>query len=132
MNTIMKMMYGMNSNYIFCCDKIDRIYFFIHCLYNAKTELYDRSLTDMRSEYDQTSAFIFLPDDVRRSRLFAKRLYEQCKIYLEDQTGEPFDVLRWRNCIKGHQNMSAQGWIDLYNIMKKEKDFKEEYLNRKE
>ena len=25
---------------------IDDIYFKMHCLYNAKTELYDRSLTD--------------------------------------------------------------------------------------
>ena len=36
------------------------IYFLLHCLYNAKTELYDRTLTDMRSRYDPTEAFIDL------------------------------------------------------------------------
>lgn len=34
------------------------IYFLFHCLYNAKTELYDRTLTDMRSRHDPTEAFI--------------------------------------------------------------------------
>lgn len=28
----------------------DNIYFLVHCIYNAKTELYDRRLIDMRSE----------------------------------------------------------------------------------
>lgn len=36
----------------------DDIYFLIHCIYNAKTELYDRILTDMRSKHDPTEAFI--------------------------------------------------------------------------
>lgn len=36
----------------------DNIYFKMHCLYNAKTELFDRSLTDMRSKHDPTEAFI--------------------------------------------------------------------------
>ena len=33
-------------------------YFLLHVLYNAKTELYDRTLTDKRSRYDPTEAFI--------------------------------------------------------------------------
>lgn len=34
------------------------IYFLFRCLYNARTELYDRTLTDMRSRCDPTEAFI--------------------------------------------------------------------------
>lgn len=41
----------LNSDY-------EDIYFLLHVLYNAKTELYDRTLTDMRSRYDPTEAFI--------------------------------------------------------------------------
>ena len=37
---------------------IEDIYFKMHCLYNAETELYDRSLTDMRDKYDPTSAYV--------------------------------------------------------------------------
>ena len=39
-------------------NNYEDIYFLLHCLYNAKTELYDRTLTDMRSRYDPTEAFI--------------------------------------------------------------------------
>ena len=31
-------------------DIFNDIYFKMHCLYNAKTEAYDRTLTDMRSK----------------------------------------------------------------------------------
>lgn len=34
------------------------IYFKFVCFYNAKTELHDRTLTDMRSPHDNTEAYI--------------------------------------------------------------------------
>ena len=39
-------------------DIFNNIYFKMHCLYNAKTEAYDRTLTDMRGRYDPTEAYI--------------------------------------------------------------------------
>lgn len=52
------------------------IYFLLHCLYNAKTELYDRTLTDMRSRYDPTEAFI---DGWNKSKsnLYSRKLYDK-------------------------------------------------------
>lgn len=61
------------------------IYFLLHCLYNAKTELYDRTLTDMRSRYDPTEAFI---DGWNRSRSnwYSKKLYDKCVKCIELKT----------------------------------------------
>ena len=57
-------------------NNYEDIYFLLHCLYNAKTELYDRTLTDMRSRYDPTEAFI---EGWNRSRSnwYSKKLYAE-------------------------------------------------------
>lgn len=63
------------------------IYFLLHCLYNAKTELYDRTLTDMRSRYDPTEAFI---DGWNKdsSNWYSKKLYDKCvKCILKEYPG---------------------------------------------
>ena len=56
-------------------NNYEDIYFLLHCLYNAKTELYDRTLTDMRSRYDPTEAFI---DGWNKdsSNWYSKKLYD--------------------------------------------------------
>ena len=57
------------------------IYFLLHCLYNAKTELYDRTLTDMRSRYDPTEAFIDngINGWNRRRRSEERRVGKECR-----------------------------------------------------
>lgn len=94
----------------------DNIYFKMHCLYNAKTELYDRTLTDMRSRYDPTEAFIDVPS-VSASNQYAILLYEYCKRSIETETKAPFSRDLWIMAISSYRNLSAQGWIDLYESL---------------
>lgn len=97
---------------------IEDIYFQMHCLYNAETELYDRSLTDMRDKYDPTSAYVGISNDVRnRSNIYARNLYQWCKRQIEYETRRPFDPVKWKESTKRYENMSAQWWIDLYTFL---------------
>lgn len=103
----------------------DDIYFKMHCLYNAETELYDRSLTDMRDKYDTTEAYIGCSNEVRnKSNAYAKRLYRWCRNNIEYETGRPFDHAQWIGSVKGCNHLSAQGWIDLYKQLLLEKELK--------
>ena len=54
-------------------------------LYNASTELYDRTLTDMRSPYDPTEAFIY-GRYKSLSNANAKRTYDKCINGIENIT----------------------------------------------
>ena len=95
---------------------VEDVYFKMHCLYNAETELYDRTLTDRRDRYDPTSAYINCSNEVRnKSNFYAFTLYRWCIREIERKTGRPFDFLRWKECVRRYDNMSAQWWIDLYN-----------------
>lgn len=97
---------------------VDDIYFKMHCLYNAKTELYDRSLTDLRDKHDSTSAYVGAFNDIRnRSNLYARNLYQWCRKQIEYKTGIPFDYIKWKESIRKYENISAQGWIDLYEFI---------------
>lgn len=106
-------------------------YYFYACEYMAKTELYDRWLTDKRSPYDKTSAFI-TPNIRGLSRLNCKRVLEE--IYQEILKEWDIDLARvnastsvwieselhseWQkiwNEIITHNKYSAQKWIDEYN-----------------
>lgn len=97
---------------------IDDTYFKMHCLYNAETELYDRSLTDMRDRYDPTEAYIGCSNEVRsKSNAYAYRLYQWCRREIEYKTGRPFDFMLWQESVRGYDNMTAQGWINLYKYL---------------
>lgn len=108
----------------------DDIYFLVHCLYNAKIELYDRRLTDVRSEHDPTEAFIGCNSYVRSmSNCYSKKLYKKCRTYIEIKIYPlPFDCEYWRRCIEYYHNLSVQGWIDLYEQLIKEGYISEEML----
>ena len=95
------------------------IYFKMHCLYNAETELYDRSLTNMRDKYDSTSAYIGCSEEVRhKSNSYAYNLYLWCRREIEYKTGRPFNSEQWRECISAYRGLSAQSWIDLYEYLR--------------
>ena len=101
-------------------DIFNDIYFKMHCLYNAKTEAYDRTLTDMRSRYDPTEAYI--TEKVRSSSNFNDmRVYQFCVYEIERATKKSFDSKLWRDSIRGYHGLSAQGWIDLYKYLVKNK-----------
>lgn len=97
---------------------VNNIYFKMHCFYNAKTELYDRTLTDMRDKYDPTEAYIGHSNEIRnKSNSYAFNLYRWCRREIEYKTGRPFDRVQWIDSIRGFKHLSAQGWIDLYNYL---------------
>lgn len=95
------------------------IYFKFACFYMAMAELYDRRLTDARSPYDETEAFI--SEKVRgSSELYVKNLYDCVVGYIWHKTKTPFDINRWKKQVQ--KRYSAQGWIDVFEHFKKEKD----------
>lgn len=98
------------------------IYFKFVCFYQAVTELYDRTLTDLRSPYDETEAYFGgrFREYKRHSDLYSERLYNQIVKYAEQKTNQLFDVRRWKNVIR--QRYSAQGWIDVFEHLKSEND----------
>lgn len=78
------------------------------CLYMGMTEEHDRSLTDMRSRYDPTEAFLHHNDMRSESNMYAiavknKIVKEYCVPWEEIQ-----------NEIYRHNNYSAQYWVDEY------------------
>ena len=82
------------------------------CEYMAETELYDRSLTRRRTQYDPTEAFI---DGYMRSlsNAFASNLRrEMAKKY----NITPFDLM---GEINRHKTYSAQMWIDEYERLQR-------------
>lgn len=95
------------------------IYFKFVCFYQAMTELYDRGLTDERSPYDKTEAFV--SEKIRGScEVYSQNLYKCIREYIWRKTKVSFDIKRWRKEIR--QRYSAQGWIDLFEHFRKEKD----------
>ena len=95
------------------------IYFKFVCFYNAKTELHDRTLTDMRSPHDNTEAYIVGENRVY-SNVFAKQLYDWIVNYIRFYMKQPFSKERWNRAKKA--NYSAQGWIDIFNYLKNKND----------
>lgn len=95
------------------------IYFKFICFYNAKTELYDRSLTDMRSPFDNTEAYIIGKNRVY-SNAFAKSLYDWIVNYVRFYINQPFSRERW-NKAQNH-SYTAQGWIDMFKYFKNKND----------
>lgn len=113
------------------------IYFKFVCFYQALTELYDRGLTDERSPYDKTAAYVEgrSREYKRYSNWYAERLYNQVVEYIRNITNRPFDMRRWKKAIR--QRYSTQGWIDVFERFKSENDeiimdMIEKILNREE
>lgn len=78
------------------------------CLYMGMTEEYDRFLTDVRSRYDQTKAFLYCNEIRSGSNRYAafvrnKIVKEYCIMWKEIQSE-----------IHRHINFSAQHWVDEY------------------
>lgn len=78
------------------------------CLYMGTTEEYDKSLTDMRSKYDPTEAFLYCNKIRSESNRYAafvrnKIMKDYCIWWKEIQSE-----------IRRHNNYSAQHWINEY------------------
>lgn len=81
------------------------------CYYNAKTELYDRKLTDIRSPYDKTEAYIITPKQRELSNKYSINLRKNI-IQITDDLMIPNDYIKFNN----NRNYSAQRWIDEYEL----------------
>lgn len=68
----------------------------------------------MRSPYDQTEAWI-AGESKGLSSCNAIRLYMKCQRLIFGLTRIPFNKDTWNVCDGAYRNLSAQGWIDLYN-----------------
>lgn len=112
----------------------DDIYFKLACYYIAKTELYDRTLTDLRDRYDPTEAFVASYDARINSIRYSLNLHSMIVLFAEEKLSIPKEVFipKFRKRMN-EIHLSAQGWIDTYNYLveKGEMDFIENFRNRK-
>lgn len=96
--------------------------------YHAKTELYDRTLTDLRSPYDPTEAYIQGGIERRLSCAYARKL----RLFVNEMAVKldiPENVKSiGLNANKYHY--SSQDWIDIYDrlVENGEMNFIEEAL----
>lgn len=69
----------------------------------------------------QKHVFLNMPRIAKsESNWYAQRLYDCVREYAWRKTKVPFDIERWRKEIR--KRYSAQGWIDLFEHFRKEKD----------
>lgn len=89
----------------------DNLWYKLCVYYHAKTELYDRMLTHLRSPYDPTEAYI--QGGVERSLSYANA--RKIRRFVDRMaTGIPENIKHFGlNVNKYHY--SAQDWIDIYN-----------------
>ena len=84
------------------------------CMNMGATEEYDRTLTDDRSRYDPTEAFIYSYYTDMRS--YSNRY----AIGLRHKIMEEYGVSIWKDIqdeIQKHCNYSAQDWVNEYRRM---------------
>ena len=111
-------------------NPIEELYYKVRCYYNTQTELYDRTLTDEREPWDNTSAFIYNGYIRKLSNEYAIYLYRFCKRVLSSQEPhQKFDHNMWKST--NNNKYKAQYWIDEYERMESngELDFIERYKN---
>ena len=83
-------------------------YYKLACLYIGLTEMYDRSLTDERSRFDNTEAFVGNQHIYHLSQVYS--------CYVRKSIINTYFVM-WsdvREEIKKHRCYSAQQWVDEY------------------
>ena len=85
----------------------DSMPYFLACFYMARTEEYNRSLSNIRSKYDPTEAIVDC-----KCRKYSDRYAINCRKYLYNLY--PQFKKAWNEEIRKHNNYSAQHWIDEY------------------
>lgn len=96
-----------NSVNMICMNKKNTLAYEIACKYMALTEIYNRNLTDLRSQYDQTGAFVANGINSSSNKYALELLTELRREYCI----EPKDINKE---IRNHNYYSAQKWIDEY------------------
>lgn len=99
-------------------DDKEYLWYKLLCYYHAKTELYDRRLTDKRDPYDKTSAFIGSSGRNRSaSESYAEIIYARI-VMIASKLKIPNEVVL-KNKYGNTYRFSAQGWINEYNRLVK-------------
>jgi len=87
-------------------------WFQLQCYYHYKTEMYDRSLTDMRSPYDKSEAYIVNSHNKQLSNIYAFNMFKQIRKIAEIHNLDGFidktDIFGNKYCY------SVNGWINNY------------------
>lgn len=102
-------------------DETDSVYEKMVCFYHAKCELYDRSLTDLRSRFDRTEAFI-VGEQGKHSSHHAESLRKKISKWYSEKFKMPFDIERWKKANNDLSRMSAQYPIDMCKYFLKNND----------
>ena len=105
-------------------SNLENTYYKVRCYYNAKTELFDRELSSLRGQYDNTSTF---SEDKRKSNKYAYNLFQFCKEILIEETHHPFDYRLWETISILDK---YEYWLIEYKKLKSngELDFIEKYI----
>ena len=105
----------------------DYLWYKLCVFYHAKTEMFDRGLTDLRSPYDPTEAYIN-----GRARSYSNRYALNMKQFI-DYVAEILHIKNHRTNEFNHYHYSAQRWINEYYRLKEigEMDFIEKYAGDK-
>lgn len=105
-------------------NEADYLWYKLCVYYHAKTELFDRELTDLRSPYDPTEAYLD-SINMKISNAHAMKTREFIQ-----KVGNEFGLFNRRFNDFNHLRLSAQGWIDEYNrlVDAGEMDFINQYL----
>lgn len=93
-------------------DEKEYLWYKLCVFYHAKTEIFDRGLTVLRSMYDPSEAFV-----VGEARSYSNRYalsMRQFITFISMQLGLPNYKLNHFN----NYHFSAQGWIDEYYRLK--------------
>lgn len=86
------------------------LWFKLQCFYYAQTELYDRTLTDLRSPYDKTEAYLSTSTQRRLSNANALGLHKYVS-----ELADYFRIPHSLRKTKVVELWTAQRWIDEYN-----------------
>ena len=81
------------------------------CYYHAKTELYDRTLTDLRSSYDPTEAYIQGGIERGLSWAYARKIRQ----FINETAIDIPEHIKHFGLNANKHHYSAQDWIDEYN-----------------
>lgn len=101
----------------------DYLWYKLCVFYHAKTEIFDRGLTDLRSPYDSTEAYID-----GRVRSYSNRYALNMKQFIT-KIAEDFNIRNRKVNEFNHYHYSAQRWVDEYYRLKNigEMDFIDKY-----
>lgn len=91
-------------------SEADNLWYKLCVYYQAQTELFDRTLTDLRSSYDPTEAYI-----QGRERSLSNANAKMIRKLIDGMAIDIPAHIKSKGLNDGKYRYSAQDWIDEYN-----------------